>query len=191
MTTTSSVTAQVRTGAAIPQPGNFLYKTIAIYLNFTEVSAARALLKMNGFADGQISLLGREQENWQNNLKIEWDEHSTAKGTLGGAALGSIPGLILVAGVALTGGVGLLVAGPMAAAMMGLGLGALSGSVMGAVASNVDVKLGELHIKLQDAIGRGQWVIVAHSHDHAEAMRAQELLYNALTVLENEAAGEA
>ena len=190
MTITSSAAEHVRTGAAMPHPGNFLYKTIAIYLNFAEVSAARALLKKNGFADNQISLLGREQEHWQNNLKLEWDEHNTAKGTLEGAALGSIPGLILVAGVALTGGVGLLAAGPMAAALASLRLGALGGSVMGAVASNVDVKLEELHIKLQDAIGRGQWVIVAHSHDHDEAMRAQELLYNALTVHENEAADE-
>lgn len=49
----------------MPRMGNFQYKTIAIYLKLTEVGVARALLKTNGFTDDQISLLGREQGNWQ------------------------------------------------------------------------------------------------------------------------------
>jgi len=40
---------------------------------------------------------------------------------LEGAPLGSIPGLVLITGIALTGGVGLLVAGPMVGAMTAIG----------------------------------------------------------------------
>ena len=65
------------------------YKTIAIYPRFSDVGAATFLLKNNGFTSDQISLLGREQENWQKNLEVEWGGIETAKDTLGGAVLGS------------------------------------------------------------------------------------------------------
>ncbi len=45
--------------------------------------------------------------------------------------MGAIPGLVLVTGIALTGGAGLLVAGPMVAAMSALGLGSLAGGTHG------------------------------------------------------------
>lgn len=187
MTITSTVAGQARTGAALPPIGSFLYKTIAIYPKFSDVGIAIASLKKNGFTDDQISLLGREQEHWQENLNLEWETLNTAKGALGGAALGSIPGLILIAGMAVTGGAGLLVAGPLAVAMASLGGGALGGGLMGAVASYFDsgqepINVGE---KVEDAIRLGQWVIVAHSHDHAEAMIAEKLLQNSRTVHEN------
>lgn len=188
MTTTSSVAENTRAGSAMPPIGNLPYKTVAIYPDFSNVGAALAVLKKNGFNENQISLLGREQEHWQENLNLEWEAIKTAKGTLEGAALGSIPGLILIAGIALTGGAGLLVAGPMAAAMAGLGAGALGGGLLGAVGSNIDSEQMpvDVNTQVEDAIGLGQWVIVAHSHDHTEAMLAQKLLHNARIVHANE-----
>jgi hypothetical protein len=58
------------------------------------------LLKKEGFTNDQISLLGREQEHWQENLEQEWNALDATKGVLEGAASGSIPGLVLVTGIA-------------------------------------------------------------------------------------------
>ena len=188
MKTATSVASLSRTGEAMPPMGVPRYKTIAIYPNFADVRSAISLLNKAGFTNDQISLLGREQEHWQEKLGQEWDALDTAKGVLEGAALGSIPGLVLITGIALTGGAGLLVAGPMIGAMTALGLGALGGSVMGGVASNNtdDVQTIDVEEAVADAISHGQWVIVAHSHNEAEAMRAHALLPNSRNVLEIE-----
>jgi hypothetical protein len=120
-------------------------------------------------------LLGREQEHWQEKLGKEWEAHQTAKGAMVGGALGAVPGLVLVAGIALTGGVGLLAAGPMLGAMSALGMGSLVGGLMGAGSNSVDVPLN-VEEEVATAIGLGQWVIVVECHSDAEAARAQALL---------------
>ena len=173
---------------AAPLMAGFLYKTIAICPNFADVGTNLALLENEGFANDQISLLGREQEHWQENIKQEWDALKTAKGALGGAALGAIPGLVIITGMALTGGVGLLAAGPLVVAMSTLGFGALSGGVMGGGLSNFDSKEKILNVReeVEDAISHGKWVIIAHSYDEAEAKHAQSLLPDSHTVHENE-----
>lgn len=189
MKTTTSAANLSSNGVAIPPMGDFRYKTIAIYPKFADVVGAMTLLKKEGFTPDQISLLGREQEHWQEELGREWNALDTTKGALAGAALGSLPGLMLITGITLTGGAGLLVAGPMIAGMAALGLGALGGSVMGAYTSknNDDFKVIDDEEEIKSAINQGYWVIVAHSHDEAEANRAQALLTNSHTVLENKA----
>src|ERR1035441_1202910 len=117
------------------------FKIVAIYPNFADVGDAIFVLKKEGFTDDQISLLGREQEHWQEKLGHEWASFQTAKGAMEGAAMGAIPGRVVFTGIALTGGVGLLVAGPMVAAMSALGMGSLAGGVMGARSS--DLKIAE------------------------------------------------
>lgn len=152
-----------------------IYKVVGIYPNFGDVADALALLRKEGFADDRISLLGREQEHWQETLGKEWEAHKTAQGALMGGALGAVPGLVLVAGIALTGGVGLLAAGPMLGAMSALGMGSLVGGLMGAGSNSVDVPLN-VEEEVATAIGLGQWVIVVECHSDAEAARAQALL---------------
>ena len=188
MKTTQSGVNLTPTSKATQLMGGFLYKTIAIYPNFADVGRNLALLNNEGFTNDQISLLGREQEHWQENLKQEWDAVKTAKGALGGAALGSIPGLVIITGIALTGGVGLLAAGPLVVAMSTLGFGALSGGLMGGGLSNFDSqeKIMNVGEEVQDAISHGKWVIIAHSYDEAEATHAQRLLPGSHTVHENE-----
>ena len=156
----------------------FLYRTIAIYPDLAGAADAITLLNKDGFTPEQISLLGREQENWQAMLATDWQMMHTAKGALGGAALGLIPGLVLVTGVAVSGGFGLLAAGPMISALEALGLGALGGGLMGAAVSNLDEtqRPARLREEIEDAIGRGQWVVIAHCHSEADAMHAQSLL---------------
>jgi hypothetical protein len=188
MSTTTSIENRLQTTDTMPPVGTgFPYKTIAIYPSFADAGRALVLLKQKGFTSDQISLLGREQDGWQERLGNEWKTLHTAEGALAGAALGAIPGLVLVAGVALTGGVGLLVAGPMVAALTALGMGAFGGSVMGGGAANdLDRKNKEVNVELEveEAIGNGQWVIVAQSHDEAEALRAQALLPDSRIVME-------
>ena len=156
----------------------YLFRTIAIYPDLATVADAITLLNKEGFDSDQISLLGREQENWQEKLEMDWKMLHTAKGAAGGAALGLIPGLVLATGVAITGGVGVLAAGPMVSALAALGMGALGGGLLGGAVSNLDSTQKPAHIReeIKDAIGRGQWVVMVHSHDETEAMHAQSLL---------------
>lgn len=65
--TTTAVPTRSRTGEVKPLMGDFLYKTIAIYSDFADAGSALALSKKEGFSADQISLLGREQEHWQEN----------------------------------------------------------------------------------------------------------------------------
>jgi len=194
MENTTSAASHSRTSEAIPpiSLGSFLYKTIAIYPKFDDVGGAIALLRNAGFTSNQISLLGREQKHWEEQLSAQWEAMNTAKGVFDGAALGAIPGLALVVGVALTSGVGVLAAGPMAVALEALGLGALGGGLMGGVANNVDSteKEASVEVEVEDAIGRGQWVIVAHSYDEPEALRAQVLLPDSRIIRETEASAK-
>ncbi len=195
-TMSSSAVKHSPVSKATPHMGSFRYKTIVVYPKFADVGIAVALLNKEGFGNDQISLLGREQEHWQESLKEEWDSLKTAKGALGGAALGSIPGLVIITGMALTGGVGLLVAGPLVVALSTLGIGAVSGGLVGGGSAmglslsdlNISEKTMEMDIgeEIKDAISHGHWVLVAHSHDEAEAKHAQGLLPGSRTVHEHE-----
>lgn len=156
----------------------FPFRTIAIYSDLAAVADAITLLNKEGFAGEQISLLGREQENWQEKLESNWKMTHAAKGTAVGAALGLIPGVVLVTGVALSGGIGILAVGPMVSALTALGMGALGGGLLGGAVNSLDrsQQFSNIRGAIEDAIGRGQWVVIAHSHDEAEAMHAQSLL---------------
>jgi uncharacterized protein YjbJ (UPF0337 family) len=160
-------------------------KIVAIYPNFADVGDAIFLLKNEGFTDDQISLLGREQEHWQEKLGNEWEAHKTAKFALAGGALGAVPGLVLVAGIAITGGAGLLVAGPMLGALSALGMGSLAGSLMGAGSNVADTALN-VEEEVANAISLGHWVIIVHCHTDAEAAHAQGLLPNRRIVRDND-----
>lgn len=164
---------------------DFLYRIVAIYPNFTDVEDAIFLLKNEGFTDDQISLLGREQEHWQEKLGNEWEAHKSTKGALAGGALGAVPGLMLVAGIAMTGGAGLLVAGPMLGALSALGMGSLAGSLMGAGSGLADRMLN-VEEEVANAISLGHWVIIVHCHTDAEATHAQGLLPNRRIVRNND-----
>jgi hypothetical protein len=196
MKTMSTTEKHSPTSKAAPHMGSFRYKTFVIYPRFADVGTAVALLNKEGFTNDQISLLGREQPHWQENIKEEWDALKTAKGALGGAALGSIPGLVIITGMALTGGVGLLAAGPLVVALSTLGVGALSGGLVGGGSAmglglsdlNTHEKTMEMDIgaEIKDAISLGHWIVIAHTHNESEAMHAQGLLPGSRTVHEHE-----
>ncbi len=196
METMSPTAPYSPTNAVTPHMGGFNYKTFVIYPKFVDVGIAVALLNKAGITNDQISLLGREQEHWREHVTQEWDALKTSKGILEGAALGSIPGLVIIAGMAVTGGIGLLVAGPLIAAISALGFGALSGALVGggsvaglsvsdlnAAEQTMEMDIGE---EIKDAISKGFWVVIAHTYDLTEAMHAQGLLPGSRTVHEHE-----
>lgn len=180
MTTTSSGTQQAKNPSFLGHVHyqTFPFRTVAIYPDLAGAAEAIALLNKEGFASEQISLLGREQDNWREKLELNWKMAHAAKGSAVGAALGSIPGLVLVTGVAISGGIGILAVGPMLTALTTLGMGALGGGLMGGAVNSLDRSQQFSHIReaVEDAIGRGQWVVIAHCHDETEAMHAQSLL---------------
>ncbi len=171
---------------------HFAYKTLGIFPVFAEAGKAMALLNKEGISNNRISFLGREQEHWQENLGLERESLSPAKGAMVGAALGAIPGLVLVSGIVLTGGAGLLVEAPILAAMSALGMGALSGGVMGAAskALNAEKTILDLGHEVSNALGKGNWVIIVHGHTEAEAKAAQTLLPQSRIVEDRESAAD-
>lgn len=173
-----STSAKSAPGDAVPPKGTFDHKTIAVYPDFADVGDAFLLLNKNGFSNDQISVLGREQPHWQENVGREWETFKVTKAAAGGAALGAVPGLVLLSGIVLTGGVGVLVVGPMVSAMATLGMGALGGGVMGAGSSLLDISDTRLSVEQEvaEAIGLGQWVVVVHTGTEAEAQRARALM---------------
>jgi uncharacterized protein YjbJ (UPF0337 family) len=163
-------------------------KIVAIYPSFAAVGEAISLLKNEGFTHDQISVLGREQEHWQEKLGDEWEAHKTAKGALVGGALGAVPGLVLVAGIAITGGVGVLAVGPIVAALSALGMGSLAGTLLGASSSSVADSVLNVEEEAANAIRLGQWVVIVHCHTDAEAAHAQGLLPNRRIVQDKDVA---
>jgi len=164
----------------------FLYKTIAVYPDISGVAATLTQLEAAGFGTDQISLLGRQSEHINENLELERDTYKAVEGTVVGAALGTLPGLALVAGVALTGGLGLIAVGPLVPALMAAGMGALAGGITGGFMDLVEAKesQADLEAEVEDAILRGHWVLVVHSRSEEEAQRAQDVLEQGRGVLE-------
>lgn len=170
----------------------FLYKTIAVYPDLAGIAATLTQLEAAGFGTDQISLLGRQSEHINENLELERDTYKAVEGTVVGAALGTLPGLALVAGVALTGGLGLIAAGPLVPALMAAGLGALAGGISGGFMDLVDAResQADLEAEVEEAILRGHWVMVVHSRSQEEARRAQDVLEHGRGVLETTTTSE-
>lgn len=164
----------------------FLYKSIAIYPGLSGVAATLTQLEAAGFGADQISLLGRQSEHINENLELEHDTYKAVEGTVMGAALGTLPGLALVAGAALTGGLGLIAAGPLVPALLATGLGAIAGGITGGFMDLVDAKesQADLEAEVEAAILRGHWVLVVHTRSQEEAQRALDVLEHGRGVLE-------
>ncbi|MGA2191421.1 MAG: hypothetical protein ABSH33_23135 [Steroidobacteraceae bacterium] len=181
MKTPTAVSGPPVMSGAVP-PMGACHTTIAIYPNFTDVGDALLVLDREGFTSDRITLLGREQERRLEKFGHEWGTLKITKNALEGAALGAIPGLVLITGIALTGGIGMVVGGPMVAGISALGMGALVGSVMGGASTGLDNAGRMFNVNAEeevaDAVSHGHWVIVVHCDTEAEAHRARALLPN-------------
>ncbi len=122
----------------------------AIYDDLSTANHAISMLKTNGFSDGELSILAADG-SFDKNIKIE--EHTKApEGTSTGAVVGgavgaTLAGLTAVGTVTLTGGAGLVAAGPIVAALAGGGAGAATSGVIGGL---IGMGMPETEAKLVD-----------------------------------------
>lgn len=150
----------------------------------THPDAARALedLVAAGFETSKISFIASDDFD-ADTFGVE--SHSkmaegVAIGAGAGGAIGAVvAGLTLVGAVAATGGAGLLVAGPLVAALAGAGAGAAGGSVLGGL---IGLAIPEHEVKhYEEAIERGSVLVGVECDDSDERKAAKAVFerYNA------------
>jgi len=134
-------------------------KTVtAIFNNRLSANHAINLLKKNGVHDKDLSILAAESSVTK-NIVLEGNSKAPEGATIGagiGAAAGAaLAGLTAIGTVTLTGGAGLLAAGPVVSAFAGAGAGSTVGSLIGGLvglgvpeteAKLIDEKLGTGHV---------------------------------------------
>ncbi|MEZ0260894.1 MAG: hypothetical protein ACAH80_07780 [Alphaproteobacteria bacterium] len=136
-------------------------------------------LEQAGIREDQLSMIVTE-ESRGNKLRVEEktraDEGAAAGATFGGVT-GAILGSVLAAGTIAVPGLSLVVAGPLAAGLAGLGAGAASGGLIGAL---IGAGIPEHEAKLyHDEIKNGNILLAVDTDDSAEKNRVEELLRNA------------
>jgi len=141
--------------------------------------AALRNLENIGVRGDQVSLIMTD-ETRHNHFKI--DESSKAdEGAISGAAVGGIAGTLLsmltTVGVMTIPGLNLVVAGPIVAALAGLGAGAVAGGVVGGLAGagipEHEAKIYEQEIK------DGGVLIAVEAGDEKQVKRVKEALKSA------------
>lgn len=155
-------------------------KTItAIFNNRLSANHAINLLKKSGVNDKDLSILAAESSVTKN---IVLEENSKApEGVSIGAGVGAVAGAALagltaVGSITLTGGLGLLAAGPVVAAFAGAGAGATAGGLVGGL---VGLGVPETEAKLIDEkLGTGH-VLVGVTTNSSKESKVQELFKQA------------
>ena len=144
----------------------------AIFESHTQAASAIESLIARGIPETQISLVASEDFDRE---AFGVETHSKlAEGAAIGAGVGGglgavIAGLTLVGAVAGTGGVGILAAGPLVAALAGAGAGAAGGSVLGGL---VGMAIPEHEVKhYEDAIAKGA-VLLGVEYESGEQKEA-------------------
>ncbi len=143
----------------------------------SEAEAERAVraLQDAGFGADEISIVAKDQDRAQDVAQDTGTD--TAEGAGIGAAtggvLGALGGLIVGATALTIPGIGLVIAGPLAAVLGGAGIGAITGGLAGALAglgvSEDDAKQYEQRVEAGDIL-----VVVAAGQREAEARQILE-----------------
>lgn len=146
----------------------------AVFSSRPEADRAVDDLVRAGFARGSISLLVAESSRGQHFKVVEGDK--AAEGAIGGSVVGGTLGAIaagLVAiGIIVAPGVGLIAAGPLLAALAGLGAGAAAGGLVGGL---VGLGIPEHHAKVMDAqITRGGILVAVGTVDKDQQKAAED-----------------
>ncbi|MES1982547.1 MAG: hypothetical protein V4443_08720 [Pseudomonadota bacterium] len=178
MITNPSVAGRSSTMGTTPLANAFPYETIAIYPNPAELAKALKLLNKEGYTKDQLSILGREQQDWNEKLKKDLGSLDNSDATTESGTLAIFSGVAIAVGVALTGGIGLLAAGPIAAYVAAVGMGAMTTGVLGGVVAVMDNDHAAHTIteEVKNAILKGEWVLVVHSNNEEDAKRIEALL---------------
>lgn len=148
----------------------------AVFSSRIEADRAVEDLVRAGFSRAGISLLVAESSRGQHFKVVEGDK--AAQGALGGGVVGGTLGA-LAAGLAAVGiivapGVGLVAAGPLLAALAGLGAGAAAGGLVGGL---VGLGIPEHHAMVMDKqITRGGILVAVGVATKDEQRAAEEAL---------------
>lgn len=151
----------------------------AVFSSRIEADRAVEDLVRAGFSRAAISLLIAESSRGQHFKVVEGDK--AAQGALGGGVVGGTLGA-LAAGLAAIGiivapGVGLVAAGPLLAALAGLGAGAAAGGLVGGL---VGLGIPEHHARVMDQqITRGGILVAVGVANKDEQHAAETALAEA------------
>lgn len=147
-------------------------------------SAAKAdgglrALRANGIAGGDVSIILSEDAH---RALGDGDTTSTSKaaegagvgGAIGGVAGATIAAIAAIGSSLLLPGLGIVIAGPLAAAFAGAGAGGLAGTLVGAL---VGAGVPEEHAHVYEAgVREGGVVMVVRTHSAAEASTVEAAL---------------
>ncbi len=153
-------------------------KTVsAIYDNHDAARRAIITLRVNGFDESQLSILASEcslDKNVQIKEASKAPEGITIGAGIGAAAGAAVAGLTAIGTITLTGGFGLLAAGPIVAAFAGAGAGAGAGGLIGGL---IGLGIPETEAKvIDDELGKGHVMIGVSVSDDAFKEKAKNLL---------------
>ena len=141
----------------------------------TEQSAIQAInrLKMDGFANDEISVIGKERaslERIEDLTDVNIDNNNATgavTGAVAGGALGGVGALLLEFGVLAIPGVGtFLAAGPIAATLVGIVAGGAVGGVSGAL---IEYGLSETDAKEYESyLDQGNILVLVDERDNKD-----------------------
>jgi hypothetical protein len=138
---------------------------VGIFENPHEAASSVDALEMKGVSRERISVMASDETAEKSLVVAEQtkgSEGAAMGGGLGAAAGALVAGLTSV-GTLATGGAGLLVAGPLVAALTGAGAGAVSGGVLGGL---IGLGFSEHEVKhLEDALEKGSVIVAVDMED--------------------------
>lgn len=152
--------------------------TVVTGLYDTPRQAAIAVqtLEAQGVNSDDISLLTGDRFD-RDAFAVETHTKATEGigiGAASGGAIGALVGGLTAVGTIATGGAGILIAGPLAAALAGAGAGAAAGGVLGGL---IGAATPEHEIKhYEDALARGSVLVGVSCENDAQKAVAQRTL---------------
>lgn len=151
---------------------------VAVYPDHASAEDAVKALEGAGFSLNHISIMGRDFQVSETPIGFVTTGDVAAQGASAGAWAGGIFGLLMGAAFLILPGVGpVVIAGPLAAALLGGVEGALAGAAIGGIAGAL-VGLGvskEHAIKYETELKAGKFVVALRGTPE-EVARAQETL---------------
>lgn len=145
-----------------------------------EVVAAKAInqLETAGFGPDDVSIVASENID-RDAFAISSSSKLPEGAAIGagtGVAVGALVAGLTAVGAVATGGVGLLVAGPIVAAFAGAGAGAAAGGLLGGA---IGAAIPEHEIKhVEEAISKGSVLVGVHCDDSDDRERVRKIFKN-------------
>ena len=151
---------------------------VAVYADHEQAESAIRRLHKDGYALDELSIVGRDIQVTEEPRGFVSTADYVSAGARTGAAAGGLAGVALGAALLLVPGIGpVVVAGPLAAALLAGIEGALAGVALGAL-SGALIGLGvprEHAIKYETAVEKGKYLVIVRGCGE-DIERARRLL---------------